>query len=144
MYGGTERVVSYLTEELVDLGHDVTLFASGDSLTRAQLVPAGARALRLEGGDRDPLASHMLMLEQVAQRANEFDLIHFHTDVIHLPLARRLGTPHVTTLHGRLDLAGLPELYDEFADIPLVSVSRMQSLPLPRANWAGDRAPWPS
>jgi glycosyltransferase involved in cell wall biosynthesis len=137
LYGGTERIVSYLTEELVALGHDVTLFASGDSLTAARLVPIGDEALRLSSHVTDPIAPHVLMFEQVAQRAHEFDIIHFHTDYLHFPLARRLEVPHVTTLHGRLDLPELDPLYREFADMPVVSVSDNQRLPLPFARWAG-------
>ncbi|MEZ4553474.1 MAG: glycosyltransferase family 4 protein [Dehalococcoidia bacterium] len=137
LYGGTERIVAYLTDELLALGHDVTLFASGDSITRARHVAIGPRALRLDGSVIEELAPHILMLEQVAQRAAEFDLIHFHTDYLHFPLARRLRTPHVTTLHGRLDHAELRPLYREFADIPVVSVSRDQQRPLPQAKWAG-------
>ncbi|MGE0229386.1 MAG: glycosyltransferase family 4 protein [Dehalococcoidia bacterium] len=137
LYGGTERIVAYLTDELLALGHDVTLFASGDSITRARHVAIGRRALRLDGTVIEETAPHILMLEQVAQRAAEFDLIHFHTDYLHFPLARRLRTPHVTTLHGRLDHAELQPLYREFADIPVVSVSVDQQRPLPQANWAG-------
>lgn len=137
LYGGTERIVAYLTEELVALGHDVTLFASGDSRTSAHLAPIGRRALRLDDSVAEEGAPHILMLEQVAQRAAEFDIVHFHTDYLHLPLARRLATNHITTLHGRLDLPELQPLYREFADIPLVSVSDSQRVPLPLANWAG-------
>src|SRR5690348_10393491 len=114
LYGGTERVVSFLTEELVRQGHDVTLFASGDSKTSARLVPICRRAQRLDGGRRDALAEHILMIEQVARRAGEFDLIHFHVAHLHFPVARRLPTAHVTTLHGRLDMPELVELYSEF------------------------------
>src|SRR5215475_5473023 len=105
LYGGTERVVSYLTDELVNQGHDVTLFASGDSVTAATLRPMCDRALRLEG-ERiiDPLAHHVRMIELVAQAAHQFDIVHFHTDYLHFPLARRQQIPGVTTLHGRLDI----------------------------------------
>lgn len=137
LYGGTERVVSYLTEELVALGHSVTLFASGDSNTTAELVPAGDRALRLNEGAADPLAPHLLMLEDVVERAGCFDAVHFHTDVVHLPLARRLPVPHVTTLHGRLDLPWLQPLYAQYSDVPVISISSAQSRPLPGATWAG-------
>lgn len=137
LYGGTERIVSYLTEELVALGHEVTLFASGDSLTDARLIPMGRAALRLDAGAVDQLAPHVLMLELLAQHAHEFDIIHFHTDYLHFPLARRLDVPHVTTLHGRLDYAELQPLYEEFSDVPVVSVSDAQRQPLPSANWAG-------
>ena len=122
-YGGTERVVHYLTEALVQMGHDVTLFASGDSVTRARLVAACPRALRLDDRCRDPLAAHFRMLGQVADAAPQFDLIHFHIDYLHFPLSRRLGWPHLTTLHGRLDLPALPGLYRVFLDMPAVSIS---------------------
>src|SRR5262245_58775457 len=108
-YGGTERVVSYITEELTHLGHDVTLFASGDSVTSATLVPSAPRALRLSGVT-DPLVHHVLMLESVFARADEFDLIHFHCDYLHYPLTRRTGITAVTTLHGRLDIPDLAPL----------------------------------
>jgi glycosyltransferase involved in cell wall biosynthesis len=137
LYGGTERVVAFLTDELVRQGHDVTLFASGDSQTLATLVPICARAQRLDGGRRDALAEHVLMVEQVAKRAAEFDLIHFHVANFHLPVARRLTTPHVTTLHGRLDLAELVPLYREYMDVPVVSISDAQRAPLPQAGWVG-------
>src|SRR5688572_7671069 len=122
-YGGTERIVAYLTEELVRQGHEVTLFASGDSRTAARLVPTRARALRLDPGHRDWLPDHMLQLEHVVSRAHEFDVVHFHVDLVHLPAARRLAVSHLTTLHGRLDLPDLPPLYREFSDIPFVSIS---------------------
>jgi glycosyltransferase involved in cell wall biosynthesis len=134
LYGGTERVVSYLTEELVGQGHEVTLFASGDSRTRARLISPCHEALRLSGS-RDPLALHVLLLEQVVSRADEFDLIHFHTDFVHFPLSRRLATATVTTLHGRLDIPELAPLYAEFTDIPLVSISDAQRAPIPYAGW---------
>jgi glycosyltransferase involved in cell wall biosynthesis len=113
------------------------LFASGDSITSAELVPACERALRLDPGRPDPCAVHVLMLEQLSQRAGEFDVIHFHIDHLHLPLARRQATPSLVTLHGRLDIAGLDALYDEFRDIPLVSISDSQRAALPNAQWAG-------
>jgi glycosyltransferase involved in cell wall biosynthesis len=138
LYGGTERVVSFLTNELVRLGHDVTLFASGDSQTAARLVPVCPQALRLHGTCRDHLAPHILMLELVAARAREFDVIHFHIAQLHFPLLRRLPhARHVTTLHGRLDLAELDPLYREFADMPVVSISDAQREPLAHARWAG-------
>ncbi len=137
LYGGTERIVSYLTEELLALGHDVTLFASGDSLTAARLAPIGSAPVELDTERVQQLAPHALMLELVAQRAHEFDIIHFHTDYLHFPIARRLATPHVTTLHGRLDHPELQPLYEEFPEIPVVSVSEAQRRPLPAANWAG-------
>ena len=135
LYGGTERVVSYLTEELVRLGHDVTLFASGDSQTGARLVACAPRALRLDPQVRDPLPSHLLMMERVRSLAHEFDVLHFHTDHVHLPLFRPLARKCVSTLHGRLDLPDLLPLLREYADMPLVSISNAQRHPLPRANW---------
>jgi glycosyltransferase involved in cell wall biosynthesis len=135
LYGGTERVVSFLADELVEHGHEVSLFASGDSRTAATLVPAWPRALRLDGDCQDAFAPHLLMLEQVAKRAREFDIIHFHISHFHFPVARRLGVPHVTTLHGRLDLPELKPLYHEFRDVPVVSISDAQRAPLPDADW---------
>jgi glycosyltransferase involved in cell wall biosynthesis len=135
LYGGTERVVSFLADELVAHGHNVTLFASGDSRTKATLVPAWPRALRLDGDCQDAFAPHLLMLEQVAKRAHQFDIIHFHISHFHFPVARRLLVPHVTTLHGRLDLPELKPLYDEYRDLPVVSISNAQRAPLPEANW---------
>jgi glycosyltransferase involved in cell wall biosynthesis len=137
LYGGTERVVAFLTDELVRLGHDVTLFASADSRTTARLVPAWPCALRLSGAIQDPLAPHILMLEEVAKRAQEFDILHFHISQLHFPLARRLPVAHVTTLHGRLDIPELPPLYAEFADIPVISISEAQRTPLAAAGWIG-------
>lgn len=134
-YGGTERVVSYLTEELVRLGHRVTLFASGDSRTTAELVPVCERALRLDARNPDPTALHVLLAEKVFSRASQFDLIHLHADSLALPLARRCATPCVLTLHGRLDIAGLEALYREFSELPLVSISDAQRAPLAWANW---------
>ena len=133
LYGGTERVVATLTDELVRQGHDVTLFASGDSRTDATLVSCVPRALRL-AKCADPLALHLLLVEQIAQRADEFDIIHFHIAPLHFSMARRLATPHVTTLHGRLDLSDVPALYGEFADLPLISVSDAQRDPLPASE----------
>jgi glycosyltransferase involved in cell wall biosynthesis len=137
LYGGTERVVSYLTEELVRQGHEVTLFASGDSQTDAELVAGCPRALRLDSSCRDMLAPHIVLLERVGQLAAHFDLIHFHCDYLHYPLSRRRRTCHVTTLHGRLDLPDLVPVYKEFADVPLVSISDAQRRPLPFVNWLG-------
>jgi glycosyltransferase involved in cell wall biosynthesis len=137
LYGGTERVVSYLTEELVRQGHQVTLFASGDSRTSAELVPVCDRALRLDPQRPASPALHTLMLEEVFKRAGSFDIIHCHTDCIHLPLARRSPVPVLTTLHGRLDLPGLDSLFREFSDQPVTSISDAQRRPLPDANWAG-------
>lgn len=137
LYGGTERVVHYLTEELVKMGHEVTLFAAGDSRTSARLVPCCERSLRLDARIKDPLAPHVYMLEQVIKQAEKFDIIHFHIDYIHFPLMRRLKTPHVTTLHGRLDLPELRPLYEEFKEMPVVSISDAQRNPLPFVNWVG-------
>jgi glycosyltransferase involved in cell wall biosynthesis len=137
LYGGTERVVSYLTEELVRLGHDVTLFASGDSETSAKLVGCSKHALRLDGSVTDPLARVTLMIEHVRQRAHEFDILHFHVENVHLPLFRAMARKTVTTMHGRLDGADLAPLYREFGDMPLVSISDAQRRPLPFANWVG-------
>lgn len=137
LYGGTERVVSYLTEELVRQGHDVTLFASGDSNTQAKLIAPCRRSLRLDKDCVDPLAPHLVMLERVAQLADRFDVLHFHCDYLHFPISRRQKYPHVTTLHGRLDLRELAPLYHEFSDMPLVSISDAQRQPLPWANWQG-------
>jgi glycosyltransferase involved in cell wall biosynthesis len=134
-YGGTERVVSYLTEELVHQGHDVTLFASGDSVTKARLVAACRRSLRLDRQSVDQLSHQILMLEHVFQRADEFDIIHFHVDYLHFSLSRRQPITHVTTLHGRLDIPDLVPLYQEFRDMPVVSISHVQREPLPWANW---------
>lgn len=136
-YGGTERVVSWLTEQLVALGHEVTLFASADSVTRAKLVPACEKALRLDPDCIDPVAHHILMVEKVLSQAENFDLVHFHTDYLHFPTTRRQHLPCVTTLHGRLDLPDLVPLYQEFRDVPLISISDAQRKPLPWANWVG-------
>jgi glycosyltransferase involved in cell wall biosynthesis len=136
LYGGTERVVSYLTEELVRQGHRVTLFASGDSRTSAELVPGCQHAIRLDPSRPEPVALHVVMLEEVFKRAAGFDVIHFHTDGLHMPLARRHKALAVTTLHGRLDLGGLDTLYAEFNDLPLISISDSQRQPLGWANWA--------
>lgn len=134
-YGGTERVVSYLTEELVGLGHDVTLFASGDSVTSANLAPCVPVALRLNPAVRDPIPYFMLMLARVAERADEFDVIHFHIDQLHFPLFRPMAGRTVTTLHGRQDCADLKALYAGFPDMPLVSISNSQRKPIPNANF---------
>jgi len=137
LYGGTERVVSYLTEELVRQGHRVTLFASGDSRTSAELVAVCTHAARLERDPTAALALHTLLVETVFARPEMFDVIHCHTDSIHLPLARRCPVPVITTLHGRLDVAALGPLHREFAELPLVSISNAQRAPLPWASWAG-------
>jgi glycosyltransferase involved in cell wall biosynthesis len=135
LYGGTERVVSYLTEELVRQGHDVTLFASGDSVTEAKLVAPCERALRLDPDCRDSLAYHMIMLDQVFRRARQFDVIHFHIDYLHFAGSRCQCVPQVTTLHGRLDLPELCRVYRQFREMPLISISDSQRQPLPWANW---------
>ena len=133
-YGGTERVVSYLTEQLVRMGHDVTLFASGDSQTRARLVPGCERNLR-GGGCCDTLPAHLAMLDEVARRARAFDVIHFHVDYLHFPITARENYQHVSTIHGRLDLADVVPIYRRFSDMPLVSISNAQRAPLPFAYW---------
>src|SRR5215203_3903823 len=134
LYGGTERVVSWLTEELVQQGHKVTLFASGDSKTSASLVAATPQALRL-AGVRDHTASLLVMLEQVRRRADEFDIIHFHTDLLQFPLFQELYHKCVTTLHGRLDLNDFHPVYRAFPAMPLVSISNAQRRPMPPVNW---------
>lgn len=123
LYGGTERIVSYLTEELVRQGHEVTLFASGDSQTSAELVPITDMALRLNPAVVDTIPYHMIMMEQVRRRADEFDALHFHIDMLHLPMAHDFIGRTVTTLHGRLDLPDLPPFYRTFAQHSLVSIS---------------------
>ena len=138
LYGGTERVVHYLTEELVAQGHEVTLFASGDSRTAGRLVAGAPRSLRLDENCTDKLALHFAMLDEVAVQAPEFDIIHFHVDYLHFPLSRYLGLPNVTTLHGRLDSTDLVPLYRRFRDMPVVSISLAQRRPLPDASWAGN------
>ncbi|MCZ6628039.1 MAG: glycosyltransferase family 4 protein [SAR324 cluster bacterium] len=137
LYGGTERVISYLTDTLVNMGHKVTLYASADSSTLANLVPMCDRSLRLDPDCIDPLAHYVRMLERVFQDSRQFDIIHFHTDYLHFPLVRRHRVPTLTTLHGRLDIAELRPLYQEFSEMPLVSVSNSQRKPLPWVNWVG-------
>lgn len=137
-YGGTERVIFFLTEELVRQGHEVTLFASGDSQTSAHLMACTPKALRLSRSCANPLPYHMELLEQVFQRTDEFDIVHFHIDYLHFPLSRRCHFHQLTTLHGRLDLPDLFSLYREFRDMPLVSISNAQRKPLPWVNWAGN------
>ncbi len=136
LYGGTERVVSWLTEELVAGGHDVTLFASGDSRTRARLEPIVPRALRLDG-IHNSTPYNIIMLDRVAARSHEFDVLHFHIDFFHYPLFRGLAHKTLTTLHGRQDLPELPDLYRAFPHMPLVSISDHQRLPVPPVNWRG-------
>ncbi len=137
LYGGTERVVAWLVDELVELGHEVTLFASGDSRTRARLVPVWPRALRLGRPRSDPAAAMSALLEAVARHAGGFDVIHAHIDWLHLPLLGRLGVPFLTTMHGRLDLPGLPQLVRRFPAAPFVSISNNQRIPLGEAEWLG-------
>jgi glycosyltransferase involved in cell wall biosynthesis len=136
-YGGTERIVSYLTEELVRQGHDVTLFASGDSQTSAKLVACGDMALRLNPAVKDWLPHYIVMLEQVRQSADEFDVLHFHVDMVHYPLIRDFADRTVTTQHGRLDLPDLVPFYKAFPEVPLSSISDHQRLPMPPVTWAG-------
>jgi glycosyltransferase involved in cell wall biosynthesis len=137
LYGGTERVVFWLTEELVRQGHEVTLFASGDSTTSANLIPMCPEALRLSPTCVDQIAHHVLMIERVFKHAQEFDIFHFHTDYLQFPLCRRHNIPHVTTLHGRMDIPDLKPLFETFADVPVVSISDAQRTPLPWLNWQG-------
>jgi glycosyltransferase involved in cell wall biosynthesis len=136
LYGGTERIVSYITEELVRQGHDVTLFASGDSRTTARLVPCSAKALRLSDV-RDPIAHHLIMLDEVRRLADSFDVLHFHVDLLHYPLIRDFAWRTVTTLHGRLDLTDIHPLYSAFNETPLVSISGSQRKAMPPVNWVG-------
>jgi glycosyltransferase involved in cell wall biosynthesis len=136
-YGGTERVVSYLTEELVRLGHNVTLFASSDSCSSARLISGCNGSLRLGGHARGELAHHLLLLEKVSNLKQDFDIIHYHMDYLHFPITRRLGVPNLTTLHGRLDDPELQPIFGEYRDMPLASISNAQRVPLAFANWAG-------
>jgi glycosyltransferase involved in cell wall biosynthesis len=135
LYGGTERVIHWLTEELVALGHDVTLFASGDSCTSAKLEAAWPRALRFDSSIRDPNALHVMMLERVRQCASDFDFLHFHLDYYPFSLFSRQSTPFVTTLHGRLDLPEHQPLFSTFSSMPVVSISNSQRRPVPNAGW---------
>jgi len=135
LYGGTERVVSWLTEDLVRRGHDVTLFASGDSRTSAKLVPAVPRALRLDSNVRDCLPHNLLLLDQVYACADDFDIIHFHIDLSHFPLFRSVAERTVTTLHGVLTSPDLHPFYRHFSEMPLVSISHAQRAPMPPVNW---------
>jgi glycosyltransferase involved in cell wall biosynthesis len=137
LYGGTERVVSYLCEELVRQGHEVTLFASGDSVTTAKLVPCSHMAIRLNPRVRDHIPYYMIMLDEVRRRATHFDMIHFHIDAFQLPLFRAMANRTVTTLHGRQDMPDLPPLYRAFAEMPFVSISDAQREPIPEANFVG-------
>jgi glycosyltransferase involved in cell wall biosynthesis len=135
LYGGTERVVSYLTEELVRLGHDVTLFASGDSISSAELAPCCTRALRLDPTMPDVIRQCTLMIDNVRERAEEFDVLHFHVDLFHFPLFRSMAGRTLTTLHGRQDLGDLGTFYSRFAEMPLVSISDDQRKPLPHTKF---------
>jgi glycosyltransferase involved in cell wall biosynthesis len=137
LYGGTERVVSYLTEELIRQGHQVTLFASGDSITSAELVPCTSRALRLDPNVHDPIPHYTLMLDKVCERAADFDILHFHIDYLHFPLFHSKAARTVTTLHGRQDLADHMPFYHRFSDMPLISISNAQRTPLRGANFVG-------
>ena len=135
LYGGTERIVSYLTEELVRLGHDVGRFASGDSISSAELAPSTTRALRLDIRGLDVNPHYMLMIDNVRERAEEFDVLHFHIDLFHFPLFRSLASRTLTTLHGRQDLGDLGTFYSRFGEMPLVSISDDQRKPLPHAKF---------
>ena len=135
LYGGTERIVAYLTDELVRLGHEVTLFASADSVTAAELVSCASMALRLDSNVRDPVPYYMLMLDRVRELAEEFDILHFHIDQFHFPLFRQMADRTVTTLHGRQDLPDLKPLYVGFSEMPLVSISNDQRRPIAKANF---------
>jgi len=137
LYGGTERVIAYLTNELVRQGHEVTLFASGDSVTRAKLVAPVAESLRLHPRFVDWLPHHLAMLEQLFRQRDRFDIVHFHIDYLHFPASRREGITQVSTLHGRLDLPDLVPLYREFQEMPVISISRSQREPLPWIRWVG-------
>jgi glycosyltransferase involved in cell wall biosynthesis len=137
LYGGTERVISWLTEELVAMGHEVTLFASGDSKTTAKLDPMWPKALRLDGSVRDPNALHLSMIERVYCRAREFDVLHFHLDYYPFSLMSRQDVPFITTLHGRLDLPEHQPMFETFSSVPVVSISNSQRRPIHEANWAG-------
>jgi len=141
LYGGTERVVSYLTEELVTLGMDVTLFATGDSVTNARLHAIAPRGLRLDPTVHDCTAHHVAMIHDVMESADDFDVVHFHIDYLHYPASRALGMNQLTTLHGRLDMPELVPLYRRFDDMPLVSISDAQRKPLPFANWKPSEVP---
>lgn len=137
LYGGTERIVHYLTEALIDDGHEVTLFASGDSKTRARLEAMVPKALRLHERVVDPLAPHLLMFDRIAEMAARFDIIHFHTDYLHFPIFRRCLVPHLSTFHGRLDIQELQPIFDAFNEFPIVSISDFQRRPVKDASWLG-------
>lgn len=135
LYGGTERIVAFLADELAAMGHDVTLFASGDSVTKARLEPVWPCALRLDSSVRDYLAPHIVMMELLARRAEEFDIVHLHVDYLGFPILKRVDVPFLATLHGRLDLPELGRLYEIFDDVPVVSISESQREPLPQAHY---------
>ena len=136
LYGGTERIVAHLTDALVELGHEVTLFASAEARTRATLVPVRDQAIRLDPcALKSDLAAHLSMLHELLKRRDEFDILHFHVDLVHFPFFEEIAAQTVTTLHGRLDLKDLPEAYARWRDYPLVSISDDQRTPLPEANW---------
>jgi glycosyltransferase involved in cell wall biosynthesis len=135
LYGGTERVVAWLTEELVTLGHDVTLFASGDSRTSAKLVPVIPQAIRLSRPQREPFLSYAALLDAIARSATNFDIVHSHIDWLHLPLLNRLSVPHLTTRHNRLDTPDLKDFVERFPNAPLISISNHHRTPLPNADW---------
>jgi glycosyltransferase involved in cell wall biosynthesis len=137
LYGGTERVVSWLTEELVALGHEVTLFASGDSTTAAKLVPVIPRAIRLSRPRPDPFPTYAAQLDAIAEAVEDFDVVHCHIDWVHLPLLNRLGVPHLSTIHNRVDTPDLPHVVRRFPHAPLISISDHHRTPLPSANWLG-------
>jgi glycosyltransferase involved in cell wall biosynthesis len=138
LYGGTERVVAFLTDALVDAGHDVTLFAAGDARSRAKLVPVRDQAIRLDPAPlKSDMAAHLAMLHEVRARADEFDVLHFHVDLLHYPFFEHVAGRTLTTLHGRLDLKDLPEAYGRWPQFPLVSISDHQRTPLPDASWLG-------
>ena len=138
LYGGSERVVSWLTEELVQLGHEVTLFASGDSQTSARLVPACEKALWRDGACRETLPHHIYLLELVFRELSRFDILHFHCDYVHFPLVRRYGCSSISTMHGSIHTHDLRRLLEEYSDVPLISISQNQRQPLPHANWVGN------
>ena len=136
LYGGTERIVAHLTDALVELGHEVTLFASAEARTRATLVPVRDQAIRLDPSTlKSDLAAHLSMLHELHNRRDEFDVLHFHVDLVHFPFFEQIAAQTVTTLHGRLDLKDLPEAYARWPDYPLVSISDDQRAPMPEANW---------
>jgi glycosyltransferase involved in cell wall biosynthesis len=136
LYGGTERVVAHLADALVDLGHDVTLFSSADASTRAHLIPVRNQAIRLDPHPlKSDLAAHLTQLDEVRRRADTFDVLHFHVDLLHFPFFTDIAARTVTTLHGRLDIKDLAEAYQRWPDYPLVSISESQRQPLAFANW---------